>query len=435
MNAMTTKGFGRANKVKRIASAESRATLGSEDAKLLLAGEGSDERTDPMNMMTDIKASGAAADQELPMEWEAALADYQTKRAICIAMPLDAADADDAVEISCQAMDHLIEKVPAPSVAAIGTKLRLAKERSEDFEGIFDEHWAGIMADIDRLATFDQVPSISSEFDSLVTRWVEASAALHAPSVVDDDAKHFHSADHQASAAIAAFPARSLEELATKMYMLALVECGQVGPGELRYETDEQYEETHLWRGIMADLPRLAPAVQKLIDGAKAREPKFDQALQEYEQARDEWRASQELHDAVSVEFNSQIAPLPGFGKSWVNIPEMIDRMPIDQLREHLIVVGLPQREQWAEAKIAEIVAYRARRDVADARLKHSETRRACERARARAVEALHRLIRTRVESLGQSAQKLTIVREHFERTDLPGHLLDELAKDAAALV
>ena len=38
-------------------------------------------------------------------------------------------------------------------------------------------------------------------------------------------------ATHDASRAIAAFPARTMEDFAVKVYLLALVECGQVGPG------------------------------------------------------------------------------------------------------------------------------------------------------------------------------------------------------------
>lgn len=82
-----------------------------------------------------------------PTMWEAALIDYQTKRAASDAMPLGTDGEDDAVDAWCEAMDHLILKIPAPNVAAVATKVELAMSRSDFYEGF----QKAILADLRRL--------------------------------------------------------------------------------------------------------------------------------------------------------------------------------------------------------------------------------------------------------------------------------------------
>lgn len=60
-------------------------------------------------------------------EWDEALADYHSKRAAS-----DADENDDALTtIYCEALDHLVENVPAPNNAALTIKLELIAERYE----------------------------------------------------------------------------------------------------------------------------------------------------------------------------------------------------------------------------------------------------------------------------------------------------------------
>lgn len=83
--------------------------------------------------------------------WDQALADYRTKRAFSDAMPLGTPNEDDAVDAFCRAMDHLIEKVPAPHAEALAIKLELVIER---FDGDLPT-WAqtALLADARALAT------------------------------------------------------------------------------------------------------------------------------------------------------------------------------------------------------------------------------------------------------------------------------------------
>jgi hypothetical protein len=81
------------------------------------------------------------------------------------------------------------------------------------------------------------------------------------------------SSSHADACAVAALPAETWEDLAVKTYMLALVECGQIGPGPLVHDVDQVeagHEETHLWRGIIRDLPLTSPAVRALIAWGEA---------------------------------------------------------------------------------------------------------------------------------------------------------------------
>ena len=64
MNAMTTKGFRKSGKVKRIPLKPSRTARPASDDKISPAGEGSSERrNDPMNMMTTIEPARVSIDE------------------------------------------------------------------------------------------------------------------------------------------------------------------------------------------------------------------------------------------------------------------------------------------------------------------------------------------------------------------------------------
>jgi hypothetical protein len=89
----------------------------------------------------------AIVTEAAPTTWEAALADYEAKRAASDAMPLGTEGEDDALDAWCEAMDHLIVKIPAPNVAAVATKVELAMSRS-DFHECYQE---AILADLRRL--------------------------------------------------------------------------------------------------------------------------------------------------------------------------------------------------------------------------------------------------------------------------------------------
>lgn len=101
-----------------------------------------------MNMHTSIKAASKSL---LSSKWDIAFADYEAKLTTSNAIPLGMEGEDEAVDAYCQAMDFLIESVPAETVEHLKVKIDLALERASGFEGIFDDHAAGIVADLERV--------------------------------------------------------------------------------------------------------------------------------------------------------------------------------------------------------------------------------------------------------------------------------------------
>ncbi|QTH21968.1 hypothetical protein HRJ34_00040 [Rhizorhabdus wittichii] len=88
----------------------------------------------------------------LQAAFDEALAEYRRVRAISDAMPLGAEGEDAAVDAFCIAMDHLIEEVRTPNLAAVVVKINLAEARAEGFCGWFEDHRKAIMEDLDYLA-------------------------------------------------------------------------------------------------------------------------------------------------------------------------------------------------------------------------------------------------------------------------------------------
>jgi hypothetical protein len=86
-----------------------------------------------------------------------AIAVYHAKKPTISLPPSAITDEIDAEmerhqEAYLSAMDRLIEEVPAPNCAAVLLKLEWAIKRSEDFEGLFDDHREAILSDLRRLA-------------------------------------------------------------------------------------------------------------------------------------------------------------------------------------------------------------------------------------------------------------------------------------------
>ena len=91
--------------------------------------------------------------------WTEALAAYEAAdQALNIAAQLDPHDPHyvAALDTWCNAMDVLVERVPAPDMAAVAAKIRIAEVRTNGPEGsgaqMLDDHWAAVKADIARLA-------------------------------------------------------------------------------------------------------------------------------------------------------------------------------------------------------------------------------------------------------------------------------------------
>jgi hypothetical protein len=119
-----------------------------------------DQRSEEMNMMTVIKANASAATiTALPRTldggaaaWKLALTDFRAKLEFEQGIPADDPRSDLAVLEMCNAMDHLIENVPAPDASAVNIKLELARERSADMLVLFEDHRNAIIRDLRRLA-------------------------------------------------------------------------------------------------------------------------------------------------------------------------------------------------------------------------------------------------------------------------------------------
>jgi len=87
--------------------------------------------------------------------------EYERVRAISDTFPSNSLAKDPSgkftvdrlVEDYFAAMGHLIEKVPAPTIAALRIKIALAESRSSHSEGWFEDHRRAIMEDLDYFET------------------------------------------------------------------------------------------------------------------------------------------------------------------------------------------------------------------------------------------------------------------------------------------
>lgn len=101
-----------------------------------------------LSALADARRLGQPLDRS---DFEAGLAEYRAKRTISDMTPTDHEDADRNVDTYCESMDFLVEKIPAPDIAAVITKFELSIERWDGFE--LHENYAGaILADLKRLA-------------------------------------------------------------------------------------------------------------------------------------------------------------------------------------------------------------------------------------------------------------------------------------------
>ena len=112
-----------------------------------------------MNALSSIRAASSLAGiSQIAVGnsalWDSAVADYRAKRAASDAMPLGTEGEDEAVDAYCTPMDHLINDLPAPDVAAVVTKLELAFERCEEYS-FSDDYQRAILSDLRRLAPAD----------------------------------------------------------------------------------------------------------------------------------------------------------------------------------------------------------------------------------------------------------------------------------------
>lgn len=108
-----------------------------------------------MNMQTSMPAEQADAIRETVelRNWFIALADYRAKRAASDAIPPNGEGEDEAVDAYAVAMDHLLENVPAPDLAAARKKVELINERWKDVESVPWPVWLAVAADFVRLST------------------------------------------------------------------------------------------------------------------------------------------------------------------------------------------------------------------------------------------------------------------------------------------
>jgi hypothetical protein len=85
--------------------------------------------------------------------WDEARAEYERLRAISDAMPLGSEGEDAAVDAYAAAMDHVINDVPAPDMAAVIWKFELGMGRARGFsDGLMEDHAEAIFGDLQRLA-------------------------------------------------------------------------------------------------------------------------------------------------------------------------------------------------------------------------------------------------------------------------------------------
>lgn len=89
-------------------------------------------------------------DSAVATSWEEALADYRQKRAASDAMPLGAEGEDEAIDAYCEALDYLVQNVPAPSAEALQIKMDLVEERYEGYD-LDAKVWRALSDDVRQL--------------------------------------------------------------------------------------------------------------------------------------------------------------------------------------------------------------------------------------------------------------------------------------------
>lgn len=93
----------------------------------------------------EYEAAGAMR-RERRQAWNTAHQAYLSARAYFDALPMDAPDESAALDAWCDALDHLIENVPAPDGNALAIKLEMIGDR------VFSEKWIpAFVADARRL--------------------------------------------------------------------------------------------------------------------------------------------------------------------------------------------------------------------------------------------------------------------------------------------
>src|SRR3546814_9091597 len=81
-------------------------------------------------------------------DWDAALAIYSTKRAASDAMRDDAEGVDEAVDAYCEAMDYLIEKVPAPNLQTLFPKSEWPNSGRATLGTLLEDHRKGFATNL-----------------------------------------------------------------------------------------------------------------------------------------------------------------------------------------------------------------------------------------------------------------------------------------------
>jgi hypothetical protein len=207
---------------------------------------------------------------------------WLTERGIITARLESSADkpeeqADRADRLN--ALDNLILSTPATTREGASAKLLTVVKALSEGHVTVEEDAARIVAEVQPLL---EMPAsghgatggsagLSPVMSKIVAAWADASRAFGSFSGPDEICDALCEASHTLARAVANTPAETHDDLAIKVYMLALVECDQTGPQPLVHKVapeDAEYEQTHLWSGIIADLPRISPAVRDLIASA-----------------------------------------------------------------------------------------------------------------------------------------------------------------------
>lgn len=170
-------------------------------------------------------------------------------------------------------LDNLILETPATSRDGAAAKLLTIVKAISEGHGIVEEDAARVVAEVQPLVGTPAQKGIglSPFMAQAVSEWAIISRAFGAFYGSNEAGDALCEANARALRAVAELPAASFEDVAVKTYLLALEECDLAGPQALKYEASpegENYHTTHLWRGIISDLPRVSPAVRDLIASA-----------------------------------------------------------------------------------------------------------------------------------------------------------------------
>jgi hypothetical protein len=340
--------------------------------------------------------------------------------------------------------DVLLKETPAETIPGVIAKLRRAfiglvaepwsdegvfDDRSPQFEeslglaDMFDQLLWGAIEDLEAIAR--RATTVSPEMRASLDLFLDAAAQLEISAGGSDEVvSPLCDARIDAMRAIARTPCKSSEDLMAKIYVAYINESGEVGPGPMAWPFEcpeagaEPYVDRLLQATIADELASCSKVVREVEAGYAARLPDFEAALTIYRLATEESESAADRLDEAESRVDEAGGPLP-------SLPTNIVATQLDVLHnlegENLLnALGsrLPHLRAATEAKVEEIMAFRARREAAVPAAVLVDLNEAAARAWHRRHGAFALLMRAAARSVDDVTMKVRVLREWRDLDD-----------------